>query len=98
VATYRELKAQMAELEIQAAAARQREFGLVLDDIRAKVAEYGITARDIFGDRRAAASRSRSQLPAKYRDPGTGAMWSGRGRPPDWIKFATNRKRFLISS
>jgi len=43
VETYKELKAQLAELELLAATARQTEYQAVLDDIRAKVAEFGFT-------------------------------------------------------
>ncbi|HKR40439.1 MAG TPA: H-NS histone family protein [Paraburkholderia sp.] len=98
MATFKELKAQMAELEEQAAAARSAEFEAVVADIRAKVAEYGITERDIFGrGRRRPRRAAAGVLPPKYRDPKTGATWSGRGRPPDWIKNAKNRDRFLFS-
>jgi DNA-binding protein H-NS len=37
-----------------------------------------------------------AQPVAKYRDPVTGATWSGRARPPAWIKDAKDRSRFLI--
>jgi DNA-binding protein H-NS len=98
LATCRELKAQIAELESQAAAARQAEFQAVLEDIRAKVAEYGITERDIFGSRRGRpAGHAGNPLPAKYRDPASGLTWSGRGRAPNWIRDAKNRDRFLIN-
>ncbi|MDR5736254.1 MULTISPECIES: H-NS family nucleoid-associated regulatory protein [Caballeronia] len=33
---------------------------------------------------------------AKYRDPKTGATWSGMGRAPGWIANARNRDRFMI--
>ena len=99
VATFKELKAQMAELEKQAAAARVAEFEEVLADIREKVAEYGFTEGDIFGRGRGRPRKGAAGvLPAKYRNPKTGATWSGRGRPPDWIKNAKNRDRFLISA
>ncbi|WP_322069494.1 H-NS histone family protein [Paraburkholderia bannensis] len=99
MATFRELKAQMAELEVQAAAARAAEFEEVLADVRAKVAEYGFTERDIFGSRRGRPRKATAAtLPAKYQDPKSGATWSGRGRAPDWIKGAKNRDRFLIPS
>lgn len=99
MATFKELKEQMAALEAQAAAARAAEFDEVLADIRAKVVDFGFTERDIFGRGRGGrATRSRGVVPAKYRDPKTGATWSGRGRAPDWIKNAKNRDRFLISS
>ncbi|PMS31268.1 H-NS family nucleoid-associated regulatory protein [Trinickia symbiotica] len=38
----------------------------------------------------------RGQQPAKYRDPETGATWSGRGRAPAWLANAKNRAEFLI--
>jgi len=97
VATYKELKAQIAELESQAAAVRQQEFETVLADIREKVAEFGYTPRDIFGSRRGRAGQSPGATSARYRDPASGATWSGRGRAPNWIKDAKNRDRFLIS-
>ncbi|MEM5426728.1 H-NS histone family protein [Paraburkholderia ferrariae] len=96
MATYRELKAQIAELENQAAAVRQEEFDAVLADIRTKVAYFGYTPQDIFGRRRGRPRRSGGALPAKYRDPASGATWSGRGRAPNWIKDVRNRDRFLI--
>jgi DNA-binding protein H-NS len=36
------------------------------------------------------------KLPAKYRDPKTGATWSGKARPPKWIANAKDRSKFLI--
>ena len=100
MATYRELKAQMETLAEKAETARVAEFQAIVDDIRAKVAEYGITEKDIFGTRRGRSSVTRSKAPveAKYRDPKTGATWSGRGRAPAWIKDAKNRDRFLIQA
>ncbi|OXI43820.1 H-NS histone family protein [Burkholderia aenigmatica] len=98
MATYKELKAQMDTLAEKAEAARLAEFQAVVDDIRTKVAEFGITEKDIFGTRRGGAGAKKAAAPveAKYRDPKTGATWSGRGRAPAWIKDAKNRNRFLI--
>jgi DNA-binding protein H-NS len=36
--------------------------------------------------------------PPKYRDPASGATWSGRGHAPSWIKDAANRDEFLIKA
>ncbi|HEX7907682.1 MAG TPA: H-NS family nucleoid-associated regulatory protein, partial [Paraburkholderia sp.] len=33
---------------------------------------------------------------AKYRDPKTGATWSGRGRAPGWIASTKNRDKFMV--
>jgi DNA-binding protein H-NS len=97
VATYRELKEQMAELQLQLTAARQAEFQMVLEDIQAKIAEYGFTEQEVFGRRRGSSQTAKRLSPAKYRDPISGATWSGRGRAPNWIKDAKNRDRFLVS-
>ncbi|WP_233886408.1 H-NS family nucleoid-associated regulatory protein [Paraburkholderia flagellata] len=38
----------------------------------------------------------RGPQPAMYRDPKTGATWSGRGRAPAWLADAKDRTKFLI--
>ncbi|MFM0218114.1 H-NS histone family protein [Paraburkholderia caledonica] len=38
----------------------------------------------------------RGPQPALYRDPKTGATWSGRARPPAWIANVKDRTKFLI--
>ena len=35
--------------------------------------------------------------PAKYRDPKSGATWSGRGPTPVWLASAKDRSKFLIN-
>jgi DNA-binding protein H-NS len=40
----------------------------------------------------------RGPQPPKYRDPKTGASWSGRGPAPAWIKNVKNRSKFLIAA
>ncbi|VWB32064.1 H-NS histone family protein [Burkholderia lata] len=94
MATYKELKAKMQALAEQTEAARVAEFDAVVADIRTKIAEYGITEKDIFGKQRGRSATA--AVEAKYRDPKSGATWSGRGRAPSWIKEAKNRDRFLI--
>ncbi|MBB5462341.1 H-NS family nucleoid-associated regulatory protein [Paraburkholderia sp. Cpub6] len=39
----------------------------------------------------------RGPQPALYRDPKSGATWSGRGRAPAWIATAKDRTKFLIA-
>lgn len=94
---YAELKAQIAKLQAQADDARRTEVGNVIAEIRQKIAEYGLSAHDLgFAE---AARRGRppkkAPLPPKFRDPKSGATWSGRGKPPNWI-VGKNRDRFLI--
>ncbi|MBN3787380.1 H-NS histone family protein [Burkholderia sp. Ac-20353] len=97
MATYQKLKEQAADLLRQAEEARLAELEVVLQEVRARVAEYGLTPEQVFGRRRGT-SKSTGAKPAlapKYQDPKTGATWSGRGREPGWIK-GKRRERFLI--
>ncbi|WP_321889634.1 H-NS histone family protein [Paraburkholderia bannensis] len=99
MATYAELRQQLAELEEQAALARANEAADVLADIKAKVEEFGFSEEDIFGRRPGARRRGAPaghHVTPKYQDPKTGATWTGRGRAPRWIADAKNRDRFLI--
>ncbi|MCW3503602.1 H-NS histone family protein [Burkholderia cenocepacia] len=98
MATYQELKAKAEDLLRQAEAAREAELETVLAEVRARVAEYGLTAEQIFGrKRRVQGRRSGGAVEPKYRDPKTGATWSGRGREPSWIK-GKRRERFEIAA
>ncbi|MFM9428009.1 DNA-binding protein H-NS [Variovorax sp. GrIS 2.14] len=89
-----DIEAQIKEQEIQiarlkAAAAKQRaeEIGAVVQDVRATIAEYGISAKELgltgkITTRRAAAVATGP----RYRGP-AGEIWvSGtRGRKPRWL-------------
>ncbi|WP_322074896.1 H-NS histone family protein [Burkholderia cepacia] len=96
MSTYLELKAQADALALQAEEARLAELDSIITAMREQIAEYGITAEQLFGRRRAATSAARPPVTPKYQDPKTGATWSGRGKPPQWIANAKNRDRFLI--
>ncbi|CAM2198051.1 DNA-binding protein Bv3F [Paraburkholderia kururiensis] len=100
MATYLELKAQADSLLRQAEEARRAEIKVVIEGIRASVAEYGLTPEDVFGSKRAIRRTNTAQTSPsvpKYRNPITGATWSGRGRQPEWIK-GKRRERFLIET
>lgn len=58
--------------------------------------EYGITTEEVV-NALGGYKPKRSGQPAKpkYRDEATGAEWSGRGKPPLWIKDK-NREDYLI--
>ncbi|MEW1780655.1 H-NS histone family protein [Arthrobacter sp. NPDC080086] len=96
MATYKELIAQKAKLEEQIENARAKELETVIQQVRQTVAEYGLSAEDLgLAPRRGRRAGSKAPVPAKYRDPKTGATWSGRGRAPAWI--GKNRDKFLIA-
>lgn len=96
---YKTLKAQLDALQEKTEAARVAELEALVADMRAKVAEYGITAEQIFGRQRVAKGKKvGGHVAAKYQNPKTGETWSGRGRAPAWIKDVKDRTRFLIGA
>ncbi|MCW3609106.1 H-NS histone family protein [Burkholderia cenocepacia] len=92
--TYAQAKAELEKLQQEVEALRQKEVATIVAEIREKVAEYGLTAQDIFGRKRSGSAST--PIAPKYRHPKTGATWSGRGKPPSWIAGVKNRDRFLI--
>jgi DNA-binding protein H-NS len=94
---YAKLKAQIADLQVQAEDVRRQEVEAVITDLQRKIAEYGLTAQDLGFAERARRGRppKKAPLPPKYRDPKSGATWSGRGKPPNWI-VGKNRERYLV--
>lgn len=51
-----------------------------LETVHQLIAEFGFTAQQVFPWKPEV-----KKVAAKYRDPDTGATWSGRGKPPQWI-------------
>jgi DNA-binding protein H-NS len=93
--SYKQLTAQLEKLHKEVAAAREKEIAEAILEIKAKIAEYEITAEELgFSSRRTGGARKRP-LPPRYRNPKTGETWSGRGRAPGWLA-GKNRDRFLI--
>ncbi|MFM0526940.1 H-NS family nucleoid-associated regulatory protein [Paraburkholderia strydomiana] len=105
--TLEAIQAKMKKLQAQADALVTKETAKVLATIHRLMEEHGLTAADIGGHaggkRRAKKVGAKtvgklSVAVAKYRDPKSGATWSGRGRAPAWIAGAKNRDKFLIES
>nr|WP_232459473.1 H-NS histone family protein [Burkholderia ubonensis] len=61
------------------------------------MAEFDLKPEDLFDGIQHRSRRIRRRAPAiaKYRDPASGAAWSGRGREPRWIA-GHDRTVFLI--
>ncbi|MBO1034302.1 H-NS histone family protein [Delftia sp. SD018] len=93
--TYQDLLARKAELEAQIAAAQAEAKAQAVAAARALIQEHGLTAADVFP---AQGKKAKGSVSApKYRDPATGATWTGRGKPPNWISGKV-RESFLIIS
>lgn len=96
--SYKELLQKREALEQEIVQARQNEIASAVAKVRELVAEYGLTAQDVFPGRGAKTSvpKSVSKVAAKYRDPATGQTWTGRGKAPKWIE-GQDRAPFVIA-
>ncbi|OAJ59382.1 hypothetical protein A6V36_27440 [Paraburkholderia ginsengiterrae] len=103
--TLEAIQTKMDKLKAQADALIAKQSSGVIEKIREMMAKHGLTTADI--DVHAGGKRSGKKVGAKtvvkasaaavkYRDPKSGATWSGHGRAPSWIAAAKNRDRFLV--
>ncbi|WP_413437018.1 H-NS family nucleoid-associated regulatory protein [Sulfuriferula sp. GW1] len=84
MATYKEIKNKIAQLEKEAEALRKAELLAVITEIKAKMAEYGITSKDLGVIKNKTRKQPGKTSPARYRNK-EGQTWSGRGRKPKWV-------------
>ena len=107
MATYTELIKQKHALEVLIEETRRTEMAEAIGKTKSLVAEYGLTVQDIFGgatlgrkagsnSARKARSDKRYKAVPKYKDPASGATWSGRGRAPNWMA-GKNKEDLLIN-
>ncbi|MFM0356478.1 H-NS family nucleoid-associated regulatory protein [Paraburkholderia nemoris] len=103
--TLEAIQAQMKKLQARADALMTKEAAKVVRTIHELMAKHGLTTADIDGHAggkqrakkvEAKTVGKKSAAAAKYRDPKTGATWTGHGRAPKWIASAKNRERFLV--
>lgn len=90
---YKELLARKAELDAQIAQAQAEAKAKAVTEARTLIQEHGLTAADVFP---AQGKKAASVGQPKYRDPATGATWTGRGKPPNWIN-GKDRTPFQIT-
>ncbi|AIJ47507.1 histone [Comamonas testosteroni TK102] len=91
--SYKDLLAQREALEQQIAAARKTEVADAVQKIKNLIEAFGLTQDDVFPP--AKQKREAGTVAPKYRDPVTGQTWTGRGKPPNWIKDQ-DRSQFAI--
>lgn len=89
MSSYKEIIAQIEDLQKKAEEVRKAEMQHVIAEVKAKIAEFGLKASDLGllkgSDK---GKRSGGTVAPKYIDPATGASWSGRGREPKWLRAA----------
>lgn len=87
MASVSELLAQKAAIEQQIAEAQRSERAGALAQVRALMAQHGLTLADL-SSKSASPKRPGAKVAPKYRDAATGNTWSGRGLQPTWLKQA----------
>lgn len=98
MSAYEDLLRQRQEIEQRIKEARKSQIADAVAEVRALIAKYDLTEKDVFpAGRRGGRGRraSAGKVPPKYRDPVTGKTWTGRGKAPRWID-GKDRTQFLI--
>lgn len=84
-----DLLAQREALERQIHAARVERKSSAVAEIRMLMATHGLTAGDLAArPATKVGAKSGSKVAAKFKNPETGATWSGRGLKPKWLATA----------
>lgn len=94
----KDLLAQRAALEAKIEELRASETTEAISKVRVLIDEYNLTQQDIFPSKSNTKVRktTTAKVAAKYRDPISGASWTGRGRQPLWLS-GKNKEDFLIA-
>lgn len=87
------LKQQLAQLDKQIETAWRDEQHAAIEHIRQVMNFFKLVPNELRVDRRG--TYKTKPITMKYRDPVSGATWSGRGRAPSWIRNR-NYADFLI--
>lgn len=87
--TYRELLAQRVELDKRIEETRNIELAAAISQVKSLIGEYRLTAADCgFKNSDSVAEtvseKPRATVAVKYRGP-NGEVWTGRGKPPNWL-------------
>ncbi len=106
MSSYRDVKAQIAKLEKQAADLFKKEVAEVVAKIKGLMQEYGLSTSDLDLKGKSAKTQRTKKTNVKptgvpkYRDPATGKTWTGHGKAPafiaDAIKKGKSKEDFLI--
>lgn len=103
-----DIQLQIEKLQKQANDIKAREFDKTVQDIRAKMQAFGITAKDLQTVKRGAKGKkdaaqkkqnnnvavknTAKPVAAKFRGP-NGETWSGRGLTPRWLATLVDQGR-----
>jgi DNA-binding protein H-NS len=86
-----ELLAQKSALERAIQETRAAEKAAAVARVRQLMSEHGLTVADLAAKATAKTGVSGKKVAPKYRDPASGATWSGRGLKPKWMQAALEK-------
>lgn len=96
------LKAKQAQSALKDIRAMMAAHGLTTSDIDSHVSTKKRPGRPAGSKSKVVAGKTsktaKGKLPPLYRDPESGATWSGWARPPAWIKDVQDRSPYLIKA
>ncbi|WP_250519906.1 H-NS family nucleoid-associated regulatory protein [Caballeronia sp. NCTM1] len=103
MSTLESIQARIEALQAKADALVAKQSENALQKIHHLMSSHGLTISDIesySGSRKKAGSSASAKKrgAVAYRDPKTGATWSGRGRAPGWIANAKDRSKFAVGA
>lgn len=90
MATYKDLQAQIAQLQKEAKDARANEVGAAVAEIQSLMREFGLMAEDLERQTTKKGRKPQAKGAIKFRR--GDQSWSGRGRPPLWLKDEDREK------
>lgn len=94
--TYQEYQEQITKLQALAEQARQDELVEARRKVRELMDAHKLSPLDFAElNKKTKSSDKKGTVQAKYRDPDSGATWTGRGRAPRWLS-GRNKEEFLI--
>lgn len=89
-----DLRHELSLLEAEQRAQERQHRAEVLRAMRELLLQHGFKPAELNGPR--PSKSGRTQVAPLYRDPSTGATWSGRGTEPTWIK-GRDRQAFKVA-
>ena len=94
--TYQEYQEQIAKLQVLAEQARQDELVEARRKVRELMDAHKLSPSDFTEpNKKSKQTGIKGTVQAKYRDPDSGATWTGRGRAPRWLN-GRDKEEFLI--
>lgn len=94
--TYQEYQEQIAKLQALAEQARKDELVEARRKVRELMDGHNLSPSDFAEpNRKTKQAGKKGTVQAKYRDPDSGATWTGRGRAPRWLN-GREKEKFLI--